>query len=135
MKISEFFKQTGNNISKFCQCVFGDDPKQYVETGDGTLIVAAASDKVPKSETAELVKALRDAKKSGDFLSKTIDGSIQLDSDDNGFNTTSFAERKTYYRDSEGMKNIRNQRNDIPANTLKNSPREQGGEERTKSGH
>lgn len=136
MRISEFFKRTGNNFAIFCQKFFGDNPEQYVEaTDDGTLVVAAATGNLSKATTAELVKASRDAEKNGNFLSRAIDASVRLDSDDNGYNTTSFSERETSYRDSEAMRNIRNRRNDTSAKNLPNIPREIGGEDRTKVGH
>lgn len=134
MKISEFFRQTGNNFSLFCQKVFGDNPEQYVEEDDlGAL--AVASDKgaaVGSYNLAELVKALRDAEKSGKEFQKKQERGIKLDSDENGYITTSKAERESAFRDSETMKSIRDKRSDTSAKDLPNSEREQGGEVRSR---
>lgn len=133
MKISEFFKQTGKNISHFCQKVFGDNPEQYVEDDDlGALAIASGGAAIEKYTLAELVKASRDAEKAGKEFSKKQERAIRLDSDENGYNTTSNAEKETAYRDSERMRQIRNGRNDTSASVLPNSEREKGGEVRTR---
>lgn len=134
MRVSELLKRTGSNISYFCKKVFGDNPELYVEaTDDGALLAAAVTDgNLSKEEAAELVKAFRDAEKNGNAHTKTIDSSIKLDSDENGYSTTSKAEKETSYRDSEAMKKIRDKRNDTSARDLPNSVREQGGEARSR---
>ena len=136
MRLSEFLKRTGNNIAIFCQTVFGDNPDQYVEvTDDEALLAAAVTGNLPRNVAAEIIKASRDMDENGKLFSKTIDMSIDLGMDGNVQNTTSAAERSTSYRDSEAMRSLRNRRIDISANNLPNSPREVGGEERTKVGH
>ncbi len=134
MRVSELLKRTGSNISYFCKRFFGDNPELYVEpTDDGALLAATVTDgDLSKAEAAELVKAFRDAEKSGKAHTKIIDSSIRLDSDENGYSTTSKAERETSYRDSEAIKELRDKRNDTSARDIPNIAREQGGEARSR---
>lgn len=134
MKISEFFRQTGKNISIFCQKVFGDNPEQYVEEDElGSLAIASnKGSTVGSYNLAELVKASRDMERAGKELSKRQEQAITLDSDETGYNTTSRSERENSFRDSEEMKRIRNKRNDTSAKDLPNSEREKGGETRSR---
>ncbi len=134
MNISEMLRQTGKNISLFCQKVFGDNPEQYVED-DELGVIAVASNKgdiTGNYNLAELVKALRDSEKAGKEFTKKQERAIRLDSDENGYNTTSRAEMENSYRDSEVIKNIRNKRSDISAKSLPNNEREPGGEMRSR---
>lgn len=134
MKISEFLKTTTRNFSEFCKKFFGDNPEQYVEsTDDAALLVDAITvPNVSKAEAAELIKAFRDAEKKGDYHTKVIDASIRLDSEENGYSTTSKSEKGTSYRDSEAIRNIRDNRNDTSAKDLPNIEREHGGEARSR---
>lgn len=134
MKISEFLRQTGKNFSIFCQKVFGDNPEQYVEEDDlGALAIASNKGAaVENYNLAELVKALRDAEKSGKEFQRKQEKAIRLDADENGYTTTSKAERESAFRDSETMRSIRDKRSDTSAKDLPNSEREQGGEVRSR---
>lgn len=135
MRLSEFFRVTGNNIATFCKTVFGDNPDQYVEmSDDGALLVTAAKENLTREEAAELIRVSREMEKGGKSFQHNVDSSIQLDSDENGYdNTTSASERENAYRDSETMKSIRNKRIDTSAKNLENIPREAGGQERTRT--
>lgn len=135
MKISEILKTTFRTINEFGKKFFGDNPEQYVESNDDETLLAAAvtGSNISKAEAAELVKAFRDAEKNGDYHTKVIGSSIKLDSEENGFNTTtSKSERESSYRDSEAIRNIRDKRNDTSAKDLPNIEREHGGEARSR---
>ena len=86
MKLSEFLRRTGNNISLFCQKVFGDNPEQYVEENDDSaLLLATVTGNLSKADAAELVKAFRDADKSASNFTRVENLSIQLDSKESGY--------------------------------------------------
>ena len=95
MRLSEFFKRTGNNIAIFCQKVFGDNPDQYVEsTDDGSLVAAAVMAGLPKQEAAVAIQNFRDLDSRGRDFDNSVTSSIQLEHNEKSpYDSSSIDER------------------------------------------
>ena len=79
MNLRDFVRKTGENISMFCQKVFGENVAQNVEgSGDVAIMEDAAKDHLSRKETAELVRVSRAGDKAGNDFSRKIEDSISL---------------------------------------------------------